>query len=143
MAKGLNKVILIGNLGKNPEVRYTQNGDTVTNIILATSSSWKDKQTGEIKEKTEWHRIVFFNRLADVAKQHLHKGSKIYLEGSIRTKKWHDKNTNTEKYLTEIIANEMLMLDGKSNDVRPHGEKKDMNENEYDNDSFLEEEIPF
>ena len=143
MARGLNKVTLIGNLGKNPEVRYTQNGDTVTNIILATSSSWKDKQTGEIKEKTEWHRIVFFNRLADIAKEYLHKGSKIYVEGSIRTKKWHDKNANADKYSTEIIANEMLMLDGKSNETNFQEERKDAKEEDYTNNSFLEEDIPF
>ena len=114
MARGINKVILIGNLGNDPEVRYTPNGSAVANITLATSSSWRDKQTGELQERTEWHRIAFFNRLAEIVGEYLHKGSKIYVEGSLRTRKWQDKNTGADRYTTEIIANEMQILDNRS-----------------------------
>lgn len=113
MAKGINKVILIGNLGSDPEVRYTPTGSAITNITLATSDIWRDKQNGEMQERTEWHRVVFFNRLAEVAGQYLRKGSKIYMEGSLRTRKWVDKN-NVERYTTEIIASDLHMLDGKT-----------------------------
>ncbi|MCB1827685.1 MAG: single-stranded DNA-binding protein [Coxiellaceae bacterium] len=113
MARGINKVILIGNLGNDPEVRYTPNGSAVANITLATSTSWRDKQTGELQERTEWHRIAFFNRLAEIVGEYLHKGSKIYVEGSLRTRKWQDKNTGADRYTTEIIANEMQMLDSR------------------------------
>ena len=112
MARGVNKVILIGNLGNDPEVRYTPNGSAVANITLATSSSWRDKQTGELQERTEWHRIAFFNRLAEIVGEYLHKGSKIYVEGSLRTRKWQDKS-GQDRYTTEIVANEMQMLGGK------------------------------
>ncbi|OGT26898.1 MAG: single-stranded DNA-binding protein [Gammaproteobacteria bacterium RIFCSPLOWO2_02_FULL_42_14] len=112
MARGINKVILIGNLGANPEVRYTPNGNAVVSLSIATSSGWKDKQTGEMQERTEWHRLVFFNRLAEIVNEYLRKGSKIYIEGSLRTRKWIDKN-NVEKYTTEIVVNEMQMLDGR------------------------------
>jgi len=112
MARGVNKVILIGNLGADPEVRYMPNGNTVTNISLATSEHWKDKETGQQQERTEWHRIVFFNRLAEIAGEYLKKGSKTYIEGSIRTRKWTDKNGN-DRYTTEVVANEMQMLDRK------------------------------
>jgi len=114
MARGINKVILIGNLGNDPEVRYTPNGSAVANITLATSTSWRDKQTGELQERTEWHRVAFFNRLAEIVGEYLHKGSKIYVEGSLRTRKWQDKNTGADRYTTEIIANEMQMLDSRS-----------------------------
>lgn len=113
MARGINKVILIGNLGNDPEVRYTPNGSAVANITLATSTSWRDKQTGELQERTEWHRIAFFNRLAEIVGEYLHKGSKIYVEGSLRTRKWQDKTTGADRYTTEIIANEMQMLDSR------------------------------
>lgn len=112
MARGVNKVILIGNLGNEPEVRYTPTGCAIANISLATSEAWKDKQTGELQEKTEWHRVVCFNRLAEIVGQYLHKGSKIYVEGSLRTRKWMDKN-NIERYTTEIVASEMHMLDSR------------------------------
>lgn len=113
MARGINKVILIGNLGADPEVRYTPNGNAVANVSLATSTAWRDKQTGELQDRTEWHRIVFFNRLAEIVGEYLHKGSKIYVEGSLRTRKWQD-NSGVERYTTEIIANEMQMLDSRS-----------------------------
>ncbi|WP_445364916.1 single-stranded DNA-binding protein (plasmid) [Microbulbifer sp. ANSA001] len=112
MARGINKVILIGNLGQDPETKYLQNSP-VTNISLATSESWKDKQTGQQQERTEWHRVVFWNRLAEIAGEYLRKGSKIYVEGSLRTRKWQDKNTGENRYTTEIVASEMQMLDGR------------------------------
>lgn len=112
MARGINKVIIIGNLGADPEVRYMPSGAAVTNIRVATSEGWKDKQTGETQERTEWHRIVFFNRLAEIASEYLRKGSKVYIEGSLRTNKWQDQSGN-ERYTTEIIANSMQMLDAK------------------------------
>jgi single-strand DNA-binding protein len=112
MARGINKVILVGNLGTDPEVRYMPNGNAVTNVSLATSSSWKDRETGEQHERTEWHRVVFFNRLAEIAGEYLKKGSKVYIEGSIRTRKWQDKN-GMDRYTTEIVAGEMQMLDSK------------------------------
>ncbi|OGO91335.1 MAG: single-stranded DNA-binding protein [Coxiella sp. RIFCSPHIGHO2_12_FULL_44_14] len=112
MARGVNKVILIGNLGNDPEVRYTPNGNAVANVTLATSMTWRDKQSGELQERTEWHRIVFFNRLAEIVGEYLRKGSKIYIEGSLRTRKWQDK-TGIDRYTTEVIANEMHMLDSR------------------------------
>jgi len=112
MARGINKVILVGNLGKDPEVRYMANGGAVCNVTLATSESWKDKQTGEKKEKTEWHTIVFYRRLAEIAGEYLRKGSQVYIEGKLQTRKWQDKNGN-DRYTTEIIANEMQMLGGR------------------------------
>ena len=113
MARGINKVILIGNLGKDPEVRYTPSGLAVANITIATSEGWKDKQSGEMQERTEWHRVVFYQRLAEIAGEYLRKGSKVYIEGRLQTRKWQDKNTGQDRYTTEIIANEMQMLDSK------------------------------
>ena len=112
MARGINKVILIGNLGKDPETRYMPSGGAVTNLTLATSETWKDKQTGQPQERTEWHRVVFFNRLAEIAAEYLKKGSKVYIEGSLRTRKWQDQS-GQDKYTTEIVANEMQMLDSR------------------------------
>ena len=112
MARGINKVILIGNLGGDPEVRYMPSGGAVANITLATSESWKDKQSGEQVDRTEWHRIVFFNRLAEIVGEYVRKGSKIYVEGSLRTRKWQDK-AGQDRYTTEIVANEMQMLDSR------------------------------
>lgn len=116
MARGINKVILIGNLGADPEVRYTPNNNAVVTVNVATSTGWKDKQTGETQERTEWHRVVFFNRLAEIVSEYLRKGSKVYVEGSLRTRKWTDKN-NMERYTTEIIADEMQMLDSRGNNA--------------------------
>ena len=113
MARGVNKVILIGNLGSDPEVRYTPSGSAVANVNLATSETWRDKTSGELQDRTEWHRIVFFNRLAEIVGEYLHKGSKIYVEGSLRTRKWQDKN-GIERHTTEIIANEMHILDSRN-----------------------------
>jgi len=114
MARGVNKVVLIGNLGNDPEIRYTPSGSAVANVTLATSSAWRDKQSGELQERTEWHRIIFFNRLAEIVGEYLRKGSKIYVEGSLRTRKWQDKS-GIDRYTTEIIANEMQMLDSRGN----------------------------
>jgi single-strand DNA-binding protein len=110
--KGVNKVIIVGNLGKDPETRYTQNGDAVTNITVATSDSWTDKNTGQKQESTEWHRVVFFKKLAEIAGKYLKKGSKVYIEGSLKTRKWQDKS-GQDRYTTEIIANNMQMLDSR------------------------------
>ena len=112
MSRGINKVILIGNLGGDPESRSTASGSMVTNINVATSDSWTDRQSGERQEKTEWHRVVFFQRLAEIANQYLRKGSKVYVEGKLQTKKWQDQN-GQDRYTTEIVANEMQMLDSR------------------------------
>lgn len=114
MAKGINKVILVGNTGADPEVRYMQNGNAVATLSIATSETWKDKQTGEKQEKTEWHRVVIFNKLAEIVAEYVRKGHKLYIEGSLRTRKWQDQQ-GQDRYTTEIVANEMQMLDGKSN----------------------------
>lgn len=108
----VNKVILVGRLGKDPETRYMTNGEAVTNVTLATSENWKDK-TGEKQEKTEWHNLVFYRRLAEVAGEYLKKGSQVYIEGKIQTRKWQDKETGKDRYTTEIIVNEMQMLGSK------------------------------
>jgi single-strand DNA-binding protein len=112
MARGINKVILIGNLGADPETRAMPSGMTVANIRVATSENWKDKQSGENKERTEWHNVAMFGRLGEIAGEYLKKGSKVYIEGSLRTRKWQDKQGN-DRYTTEIIANEMQMLDSR------------------------------
>ena len=113
MGKGVNKVILVGNLGQDPEVRAMPNGTMVANISVATSESWKDKQTGQQQERTEWHKIVYYGNVAEIAGKYLKKGSKIYAEGSLRTKKWQDKQTGQDKYSTEIVGRELQMLDSR------------------------------
>ena len=112
MARGVNKVIIIGNLGQDPEVKYMPNGNAVANATVATSESWKDKNTGEQVDKTEWHRVVFFRRLAEIVGEYLKKGSKVYIEGKLQTRKWQDKN-GADHWTTEVIANEMQMLDSR------------------------------
>jgi single-strand DNA-binding protein len=112
MARGVNKVILVGNLGKDPETRYMPSGSAVTNLTLATSESWKDKQSGDQQERTEWHKIAMFGRLAEIAAEYLRKGSQVYIEGKLRTRKWQDKE-GKDRYTTEIVADEMQMLGGK------------------------------
>ncbi|MFK8043335.1 single-stranded DNA-binding protein [Congregibacter sp.] len=111
-SRGVNKVILVGNLGADPETRFMPSGGSVTNVRLATSETWKDKQTGQQQERTEWHRVVFFNRLAEVAAEYLRKGSKLYVEGAIRTRKWQDQS-GQDRYTTEIVGSEMQMLDSR------------------------------
>lgn len=112
MARGINKVILIGNIGQDPEVKYMPSGGAVTNVSVATSETWKDKNTGQPQERTEWHRVVFFNRLGEIAGEYLKKGSKVYIEGALRTRKWQAQD-GTDRYTTEIVASEMQMLDGR------------------------------
>ena len=112
MARGVNKAIIVGNLGRDPELRQSTNGDPLVTLNVATSDAWKDKTTGEQKEWTEWHRIVFFRRLAEIVGQYLQKGSRIYVEGTIRTRKWQDEH-GSERYTTEIIASQMQMLDSR------------------------------
>ena len=155
MARGINKVILIGNLGDDPEVRYTQGGSAVANIRLATSESWKDKESGEKQERTEWHRVVFFGRLAEIVAEYLKKGSQVYVEGSIRTNKWQDKE-GKDRYTTEIIANEMQMLGGRGGGSRSgsadaesggrsqgSGETRVHEEKAKKSDEFVDDDIPF
>ena len=113
MARGINKVILVGNLGADPDTRYMPSGKAVTNIRVATSESWKDKQTGDMQERTEWHSIVMYDKLGEIAAEYLRKGSQVYIEGRLRTRKWQD-NQGNERYSTEIVANEMQMLGGRS-----------------------------
>ncbi|CAM2857575.1 Single-strand binding protein (SSB) (Helix-destabilizing protein) [Legionella steigerwaltii] len=114
MARGINKVILIGNVGVDPDVRYLPNGNAVTTLSIATSESWKDKVTGEKQDRTEWHRVVCFNRLGEIAGEYVRKGSKLYVEGSLRTRKWQDQQ-GQDRYTTEIVANDIQMLDSKGN----------------------------
>ena len=112
MARGVNKVILVGNLGQDPEVKYMPSGGAVCNVSIATSESWNDKNTGEKQERTEWHRVVFFRKLAEIVGEYLRKGSQVYVEGKLQTRKWQDQNGN-DRYTTEIVANEMQMLGGR------------------------------
>jgi single-strand DNA-binding protein len=126
MARGINKVILVGNLGQDPETRYMPSGKAVTNLRLATSDSWKDKQSGEQREQTEWHSVVMFDRLAEIAAEYLRKGSQIYVEGRLRTRKWQDKE-GKDRYTTEIVANEMQMLGSRGGEragAEPRGEPR-------------------
>lgn len=113
MARGVNKVILVGNLGKDPDIKYMPSGDAVANFSIATTESWKDKQSGEQRDKTEWHNIVVFRRLAEICGEYLRKGSQVYIEGKLQTRKWQDKSGN-DRYTTEIVANEMQMLGSRS-----------------------------
>jgi single-strand DNA-binding protein len=147
MARGINKVILVGNLGADPDTRYMPSGSAVTNLSVATSESWKDKQTGEQKERTEWHKVAMFNRLAEVAAEYLRKGSQVYIEGKLRTRKWQDRDGN-DRWTTEIIADEMQMLGGRGGgggaapmssgpDSRPQDGPPDTGPDDFDDD------IPF
>ena len=147
MARGINKVILVGNLGADPETRYTASGSAVTNIRLATTESWRDRQSGDRQEKTEWHRVVFFNRLAEVAGEYLRKGSQVYVEGKIQTRKWQDQS-GQDRYTTEIVANEMQMLGGRAGagDAAPAaGGFRDSQPapSSEQNQDFQEDDIPF
>lgn len=120
MARGVNKVILIGNLGADPDVRYTRNSTPIANLSIATSEVWKDKQTGEPREQTEWHRCVAYRRLAEICGEHLKKGNKVYIEGRLQTRKWTGQD-NVERYTTEIIVNDLQMLDGRPANAPQHG----------------------
>ena len=120
MSKGVNKVIIIGNLGAAPEVRYTQNSTAIATISVATTETWKDKQTGEQREQTEWHRVVMYRRLAEIAGEYLRKGSKVYIEGKLQTRKWTGED-RVERFTTEVAGKEMQMLDGPRNDSQAQG----------------------
>lgn len=124
-SRGVNKVIIVGNIGQDPETRYTPAGAAITNISVATSEVWKDKQSGQPQERTEWHRVVFFNRLAEIAGEYLKKGSKVYIEGSLRTRKWQDQQ-GQDRYTTEVVANEMQMLDSRGGANTNSGSGSDM-----------------
>lgn len=144
-SRGVNKVILIGNLGQDPEVKYMPNGNAVANITVATSESWKDKNTGEQVDKVEWHRVIFFRRLAEIVGEYLKKGSKIYIEGKLQTRKWQDKN-GEDHWTTEVIAREMQMLDGQSNQgvPQPHaGQNQTPSSRPAPPVNDLDDEIPF
>jgi len=154
MARGINKVILIGNLGADPDVRYTASGAAVSNVNLATTETWRDRESGEQQEKTEWHRVVFFGRLAEIVAEYLKKGSQVYVEGRLQTRKWQDKEGN-DKYTTEIVANEMQMLGGRpgggggggSNNYnqgasRSSGSSNKSETRESEGD-FVDDDIPF
>jgi len=136
--KGVNKVIIVGNLGADPETRYTSSGGAITNIRVATSEKWKDKQSGEDQERTEWHRIVFFGKLAEIAGQYLKKGSSVYVEGSLRTNKYTDKE-GVEKYSTDIVGSEMQMLGGRA----PEGSAQTKQPTKAPTDGFEDENIPW
>ncbi len=144
MARGINKVIIVGNLGADPDSRTMPSGNAVTNISVATSESWNDKETGERQEKTEWHRVVFFGRLAEIASDYLKKGSQVYVEGKLQTRKWEDKEGN-ERWTTEIVANQMQMLgermsQGTSN--QGNVTKQNTSSNEFVDEEF-DDDIPF
>jgi single-strand DNA-binding protein len=150
MARGVNKAIIMGTLGRDPEVKYTAGGSAVVNLSVATNESWKDKSTGENVEKTEWHRIVIFGKLAEVAAQYLKKGSQVYFEGKIQTRKWQDQS-GQDRYTTEIVANEMQMLGGRADasggtsDFKPTQAKPEAKKSQFDeapaDDGF--DDIPF
>tara|TARA_B100002019_G_C20930674_1_gene431974 strand:- start:1 stop:462 length:462 start_codon:yes stop_codon:yes gene_type:complete len=153
MARGINKVILVGNCGQDPETRFSSSGAAITNISLATSETWKDKQTGQQQERTEWHKVVFFNRLGEIAGEYLKKGSKVYIEGSLRTRKWQDKE-GQDRYTTEIVGNEMQMLDSRgmsdNSDTGSRNTNPAINVGESDNKSTesvvsddWDDDIPF
>lgn len=129
-SRGINKVIIVGNLGNDPEHRVLPSGGAVTNLSIATSETWKDKQTGQPQERTEWHRVVFFNRLAEIAAEYLRKGSKVYVEGALRTRKWQDQS-GQDRYTTEIVANEMQMLDSRGGNDAGYSAGSGGNNNNY------------
>ena len=139
---GINKVILVGNLGKDPDMRYTAGGDAVANLSIATSESWNDNQTGEKKEKTEWHRVVFFRRIAEVCGEYLKKGSSVYIEGSLRTRDWEDDQGN-KKYTTEIIGREMQMLGGRRSEDNMDQSPQMNSSSPQPEEGLIDDEIPF
>lgn len=132
MARGINKVILVGNVGGDPEVRYMPNGNAVTTLSIATSETWKEKETGNKQERTEWHRVVCFNRLGEIAGEYVRKGSKLYVEGSLRTRKWQDPQ-GVDKYTTEIIASDIQMLDSKGSSSSSNSYGDAQSAPQYDN----------
>ena len=146
MARGVNKAIIVGNLGRDPEVRYAANGNPIANVAVATTDSWRDKQSGERQEKTEWHRVVFFGRLAEIAGEYLRKGSQVYIEGRLQTRKWEDQKTGQERYTTEIVANDMQMLGSRGGSGEmPSEDKGDFGSKDPGSgaDLDLDDDIPF
>ena len=143
MARGINKVILVGNLGRDPETRYLPSGGAVTNVSLATSRSWKDRDSGEQREKTEWHRIVFFNRLGEIAGEYLKRGSKVYVEGELRTREWEKEGQ--KHFTTEIVANEMQMLDSKggNSDYEKNNNSSIAAPSSLSSSDMVDDDIPF
>ena len=141
MSNGLNKVLIIGNLGNDPEIKYTQSGSPVANLSIATSERWKDKNSGEQKEQVEWHRVVLFSRLAEIAEQYLKKGSKVFIEGKLQTRDWEDSE-GKKRYTTEIIAREMSMLDSSQSADNSQQPRSDSSTEGKSDESF-EEDIPF
>ena len=139
---GINKVILVGNLGKDPDMRYTAGGDAVANLSIATSESWNDNQTGEKREKTEWHRVVFFRRIAEVCGEYLKKGSSVYIEGSLRTRDWEDDQGN-KRYTTEIIGREMQMLGGRRSEDNMDQSPQMNSPSAQPEEGLIDDEIPF
>ena len=139
---GINKVILVGNLGKDPDMRYTAGGDAVANLSIATSESWNDNQTGEKKEKTEWHRVVFFRKIAEVCGEYLKKGSSVYIEGSLRTRDWEDDQGN-KRYTTEIIGREMQMLGGRRSEDNMDQTPQMNSSSTQPEEGLIDDEIPF
>lgn len=137
----VNKALIIGNLGQDPEIKYTQSGSPVANLSVATSERWKDKNTGEQKEQTEWHRVVVFGRLAEIAEQYLKKGSKVFIEGKIQTRDWEDAEGN-KKYITEVVAREMTMLDSRAS-TDSSASSSDNSAKDTAKDDNFEEDIPF
>lgn len=115
----VNKVIIVGNLGRDPEIRYSPDGAAICNVSIATTSNWKDKNSGEKREETEWHRVIFYNRLAEIAGEYLKKGRAVYIEGRLKTRKWQDKDTGADRYSTDIVADQMQMLGGRDDDGTP------------------------
>ena len=146
MSRGVNKVILVGNLGQKPDMKYTQSNTAVANLSLATSESWKDKDSGDLKTKTEWHRVVYFGKLAEIAEQYLDKGSKVYVEGKLQTRKWQDQAGN-DRYTTEVLGQELTMLDSRGDSSVSSFENNNSTMSEedvnQDNGEFSEEDIPF
>ena len=145
MSRGVNKVILVGNLGQKPEIRYTKDSKPIASFSIATSESWKDKTTGDMVEKTEWHNVTFFGRIAEVAEQYLDKGSKVFVEGKLQTDKWEDENGN-KRSATKIIGNNMQMLDSRGSNNSSSFDESSSVKNEApasQEGSFSEEDIPF
>jgi len=146
MSRGVNKVILVGNLGQKPEMRYTATQSAVANLSVATTESWKDKETGEMRDKTEWHRVVYFGKLAEIVEKYLDKGSKVYVEGKLQTRKWQDKS-GADRWTTEIVGNELTMLDSRSGSQQNEfnqddNSSMDMNDSQ-EAGGLTDDDIPF
>ena len=146
MSRGVNKVILVGNLGQKPEMRYTATQSAVANLSVATTESWKDKETGEMRDKTEWHRVVYFGKLAEIVEKYLDKGSKVYVEGKLQTRKWQDKS-GADRWTTEIVGNDLTMLDSRSGSQQNEFNQDDnssmgMNDSQ-DAGGLTDDDIPF